>query len=69
MFAYADELIGSTSLKPHPTSLGVWYANLSDGTVVNVRSVSSSNASRLTVDIRGSAPDINGLPKYEIKFK
>ena len=69
VFAYADELIGSTSLKPHPTSLGVWYANLSDGTVVNVRSVSSSNASRWTVDIRGSAPDINGLPKYEIKFK
>ena len=69
VFAYASELAGNTPHKPHPTKPGVWYANLSDGSIVNVRSVSSSNVSRWTIDVRGPASDINDLPKYEIKFK
>ena len=54
VFDYAGELSGGLSLTPHPTSVGVWYSKLSDGSTLNIRSVSTSGTGRWTVEISGS---------------
>ena len=73
VFDYASELSGGLAIKPvlkNGVPLeGRWTTSLSDGTIINVRSVSSSNVGRWTVEVSGSITDINRLPKYELKFK
>jgi hypothetical protein len=74
VFDYASELSGGLSFTPHPTSAGVWYSKLTDGTTINVRNVSSSNVGRWTIDVQGNPrlQQINlGYKKnsYEIKLK
>jgi hypothetical protein len=72
VFGYADELAGGRAWKQ--VDAGVWSTKLADGTTVNVRSVSSSNVSRWTIDVQGS-PALKGVKpsykdnSYEIKFK
>lgn len=67
VFEYASELAGGQILKA--VDQGVWTAKLPDGTTINVRSVSSSNVSRWTVDVLGPLARRNDLPKYELKFQ
>lgn len=74
VFAYASELAGGKPLTPHPTSPGVWFVRLDDGTTLNVRSVSRSNVSRWTMDVKNnpSLQTIKPTQKenhYEVKFK
>ena len=71
VFEYAQQLSGGRV--PSPTSrAGVWTASLDDGTKINVRTVSSSQAGRWTVDVQKS-PSLNalkpGVTDYEVKFK
>jgi len=72
VFEFAKELTGGAPLKP--VDAGVWAAKLPDGTTVNVRSVSSSNVGRWTVDVQGN-PNLGALNtnyrknSYELKFK
>jgi len=74
VFEYANELSGGVTFKPVPNKSGLWFADLADGTTINVRSVSSSTAGRWTFDIQGNPrlQQINlGYKKnsYEIKLK
>ncbi len=73
VFDYAAELSGNAPiekvLKNGLPMEGRWSAKLPDGTVVNIRSVSTSGAGRWTLEIKGSLTDLNKLPKYELKFK
>ena len=72
VFDYASELSGGKVLKK--VDEGVWSIKLEDSTIINVRSVSSSNVSRWTIDVRGN-PKLGYLKpnnkdnQYEIKFK
>ena len=72
VFEYAGELSGGLSLTPHPTSVGVWYFKLPDGSTINVRNVSTSQAGRWTLELKNS-PNLKSLGKIfrdvEIKFK
>jgi len=77
VFDYAKQLAGGKEITPvtrngQPLE-GRWTATLDDGTKINVRSVSSSNAGRWTVDIQKSPAmqNVGNSPKnqYEIKFK
>lgn len=71
---YAQQLAGNTPLRQ--VKPGVYTAKLSDGTILNLRSVSTSadkTGARWTLDIKRNA-DINDLAnKYqsgiEIKFR
>ena len=73
VFAYAGELTGGADISA-TSKVGVWSATLADGTTINVRSVSSSNAGRWTVDAKGN-PALQEIKpnykenSYEIKFK
>jgi hypothetical protein len=73
VFDYAGELSGGLNLTPHPTSVGVWYSKLPDGSTINVRNVSTSGVSRWTVEIAesGRIQKISETmgKKIEIKFK
>lgn len=74
VFEYAGELSAGKALAPHPTASGVWFAKLDDGTTINVRSVSSSEVSRWTIDVKNN-PELQAIKQtytenhYEIKFK
>jgi hypothetical protein len=68
---YAQQLAGGKAITPHPTAKGIWNVKLDDGTTINVRSESSSQVSRWTIDVQQS-PALSGLKasnKYEVKFK
>jgi filamentous hemagglutinin len=67
VFDYAGEITGSQTLKL--VDKGAWSTKLDDGTIVNVRSISTSGIGRWTLEIKGSLTDLNKLPKYELKFK
>jgi len=74
VFDYAGELSGGLILTPHPTSVGVWYSKLSDGSTINVRSVSTSGIGRWTIDIQentklGIVRPSYRENRYELKFK
>ena len=71
VFEYAQQLSGGRAFMPVPNKTGVWYIKLDDGTNINVRTVSSSQAGRWTVDIQGKSPllELSGLSKMEVKFK
>ncbi|MDO9437081.1 MAG: S-layer family protein, partial [Hydrogenophaga sp.] len=78
VFAYAGELAGGAVIEPVMRNgaplPGRWAAKLEDGTTINVRSVSSSNVSRWTVDVQASPAlkDIKPSFKdnsYELKFR
>ncbi|MGC4394663.1 hemagglutinin repeat-containing protein [Hydrogenophaga sp. T2] len=73
VFGYAKELAGGAPVQPVMRNgvplEGRWSATLADGTTINVRSVSSSNVSRWTVDVLGPLARRNELPKYELKFQ
>jgi len=72
VFGYANELAAGRQLEA--VDVGVWTAKLDNGTIINVRSISSSNVSRWTMDVQGS-PQLRTLRpdfvknSYEIKFK
>ncbi len=70
VFDYAGEITGSQTLKL--VDKGVWATKLDDGTIVNVRNMSTSGIGRWTVEIQNSA-DLRSLGKIfrdvEIKFK
>ncbi|MGA0569790.1 hypothetical protein ACO2Q9_03620 [Variovorax sp. VNK109] len=78
VFAYAGELAGGAAISPVMRNgiplEGRWSATLADGTTINVRSVSSSNVGRWTVDVKNN-PALNVLrpnakePAFEMKFK
>ncbi|QJP51664.1 DUF769 domain-containing protein [Xylella fastidiosa subsp. multiplex] len=70
---YAQQLAGDVPLKETRTP-GVYVANLSDGTTVHLRSVSSSSnetKARWTLDIRNnpSLMELTKKDKVEIKFR
>ncbi|MDL9998621.1 DUF637 domain-containing protein [Variovorax sp. J22P240] len=75
---YVNGLTGGAQLTPKGNPPSVWTTQLSDGTVVNLRSVSSSQigstgfSARWTVDIQDN-PSLIGLnenfSRNEIKFK
>lgn len=72
VFVYAGELAGGASFKA--VDQGVWVAKLADGTTINVRSVSSSQVGRWTVDVKDSTTIENAAKKangtnFELKFK
>ncbi|MDO9436647.1 hypothetical protein [Hydrogenophaga sp.] len=71
VFGYAGELAGGKTLAPHPTAPGVWFSKLDDGTTVNVRSVSSSNVGRWTIDVqnRDVFSPLVGRDRVEMKFQ
>jgi filamentous hemagglutinin len=73
VFAYAGELAGGATVTPvlrNGVALeGRWSVKLADGTTINVRSVSSSQVGRWTIELRGSLPTQNELSKYELKFQ
>lgn len=78
VFGYAGELAGGAPIQPVMRNgvplEGRWSATLADGTTINVRSVSSSNVSRWTVDVKDSPAMQIVKPKskdnhYEIKFR
>ncbi|ARO69591.1 hemagglutinin [Xylella fastidiosa subsp. pauca] len=69
---YAQQLVGDVPLKETRTP-GVYVANLSDGTTVRLRSVSSSNnetKARWTIDIENNSRvgEITN-ERIEIKFR
>ncbi|EWS76962.1 DUF769 domain-containing protein [Xylella taiwanensis] len=69
---YAQQLAGDVPLKQ--VSPGVYLAKLSDGTILNFRSVSSSQketGARWTIDIRNSPAlkDVVNQQKVELKFR
>jgi hypothetical protein len=70
--AFANQITGGmplTAVSGSPTN--IWAAKLPDGTIVNVRTHSTSKISRWTVDII-SSPNLEHVtyrPKMEIKFK
>ena len=67
---YAQQLAGGKALTP-TTRPGVWNVELADGTNINVRTVSSSQVGRWTIDIQQN-PALSGLKtsnKYEVKLK
>ncbi|AXI83689.1 DUF769 domain-containing protein [Xylella taiwanensis] len=69
---YAQQLAGNAPFKQ--MSPGVYRADLSDGTVLHLRSVSSSEAAtkaRWTIDIRNSPAlkDVVNQQKVELKFR
>ncbi|MFG1468888.1 hemagglutinin, partial [Xylella fastidiosa subsp. multiplex] len=69
----AQQLAGDVPLKETRTP-GVYVANLSDGTTVHLRSVSSSSnetKARWTLDIRNnpSLMELTKKDKVEIKFR
>ena len=72
VFDYAGELSGNVPiekvLKNGVPLEGRWSAKMQDGTTINIRSVSTSDTGRWTVEIKGSLTDMNKLPKYELKF-
>ncbi|MDO9436644.1 hemagglutinin repeat-containing protein [Hydrogenophaga sp.] len=72
VFGYARELAGGKKLTA--VDAGVWAVKLDDGTTLNVRSVSSSNVSRWTIDVQGNGSLKSLNPSYrnnsyELKFK
>ena len=71
VFDYAGELSGGLNLTPHPTSVGVWYSKLSDGSTINVRNVSTSGAARWTVELISKEKFLKfvGRDRVEVKFK
>jgi hypothetical protein len=68
---YAQQLAGGKAVTPHPTAQGVWNVKLDDGTTINVRSKSSSEVGRWTIEVKNEAiyrPLVN-KNKVEVKFK
>lgn len=68
---YAQQLAGGQAITPHATAKGVWNVQLADGTNINVRTASSSQVSRWTIEVLQS-PTLSGISKknaYEVKFK
>ncbi|HHW4673310.1 MAG TPA: hypothetical protein ACQGQF_05790, partial [Xylella fastidiosa subsp. pauca] len=69
---YAQQLAGDVPLK-QKSRPGVYAAKLSDGTIVNLRSVSKSNdvtQARWTIDIRNNPSFMEaGNKKVELKFR
>ena len=78
VFDYARELSGSAPiekvLKNGVPLEGRWSAKMQDGTTINIRSISTSNTGRWTIDIQGNSILAKIKPNYrdnnyEIKFK
>jgi filamentous hemagglutinin len=75
VFNYAYGLTGGLPLTPPIKNgtpvVGVWTASLPDGTIVNVRSVSSSAVARWTIDVIGSpiVKAATNTKAIEVKFK
>ncbi|MGJ7542041.1 hypothetical protein [Variovorax sp. LT1R16] len=73
--AYVNDFINGAVLTPvsgNPPN--VWSARMADGTIVNLRSVSTSNISRWTIEVKGNAQlgalnPSNRANNYEIKLK
>ena len=76
VFSYASELSGESAFKPVPNKMGIWFAELPDGTTINVRSVSSSTLPdgtkpRWTVEVINEKTfrPLVGKNRVEVKFK
>ena len=72
VFEYAQQLSGGRALMP-ASRPGVWNIRLDDGTNINVRTVSSSQVGRWTVEITNLS-ELNALGysrsgRYEVRFK
>jgi filamentous hemagglutinin len=69
VFEYAGELTGGQALKL--VDKGVWTAKLDDGTIINARSVSTSDIGRWTIEIVSKEKIFTmlGRPRIEVKFK
>ncbi|WP_058570061.1 hemagglutinin [Xylella fastidiosa] len=70
---FAQQLAGDVPLK-ETSRKGVYRADLSDGTIVHLRSVSSSSnetKARWTIEIRDnpSLRELTKKEKFEIKFR
>jgi len=75
VFEFAKELTGGVPIEPvlrNGVALeGRWAAKLPGGTTVNVRSVSSSNVGRWTVDVQNKEVfgPLVGRDRVEMKFE
>lgn len=78
VFGYASELAGGAPIQPVLRNgvllEGRWAVKAADGSTINVRSVSSSEASRWTIDVQGtrsieSAANKKQGTMFELKFQ